>query len=281
MPDLAAAVDALLRLDGVRDGVEGAREACTQLRWHPALRRRIPEAAAESRVRGARASAALDGAERRVEVVRDLMRGAQTWPDQPDPAEATLQAAVRAGAEGEHVLGLIKRAPLQALARLHVAAMADLVPADQLGRPRLPGEDCRELVEVGPAPDAAVASARLRQAMELVGLTGAPVVLIAALVHAEIAVARPFGRGNGIIARAMERAVLIAGGVDPTGVSVPEAGYVSQGGAAAYGGALAAYDRGDADGVRLWLTHAAGSVRAGAAEGTRIADAVLAGRTTG
>src|SRR5665647_3338967 len=70
--------------------------------WHQALRRRIPAAAAESRVRGARASAALDGAEVDVAVVRDLMRGAVVWSQNPDPIEAVLKGAVQATVETEH-----------------------------------------------------------------------------------------------------------------------------------------------------------------------------------
>ena len=53
------ALEALAALPGVTDGMDRAREACTALRWHEGLRRRIPEAAAESRVRGAAASGLL------------------------------------------------------------------------------------------------------------------------------------------------------------------------------------------------------------------------------
>ena len=62
MPSVAESLSALAALPGVPEATAAAREACTRLRWHEALRRRIPEAAAESRVRGARASAALEGA---------------------------------------------------------------------------------------------------------------------------------------------------------------------------------------------------------------------------
>ena len=89
----------LSELPGVPEATDAAREACTKLRWHQALRRRIPAAAAESRVRGARASAALDGAEVNVDVVRDLMRGATAWPENLDPLEAMLKGAVQATTE--------------------------------------------------------------------------------------------------------------------------------------------------------------------------------------
>lgn len=106
-----------------------------------------------------------------------------------------------------------------------------------------------------------------------------PVPIVAALAHAEIVTARPFTRGNGVVARAVERAVIQAGGLDPTGVAVPEMGH-GTGGGPAYLGGLTAYTRGDAAGVGLWLTHCCDAIVAGAQEGERIADAVLAGRLT-
>ena len=102
-------------------------------------------------------------------------------------------------------------------------------------------------------------------------------VVAAAVVHAELATVRPFVRGNGVVARALDRAVARAGGLDPTGVAVTEAGHGVDGGAG-YVGALAAYGRGDAAGVGLWVGHCCTAVRAAADEGTRVADAVLAGR---
>ncbi|TWP34314.1 Fic family protein [Leekyejoonella antrihumi] len=278
MSDLVRAVESLQSLPGVAQAVEDVRESCTQLRWHPALRRRIPEAATESRVRGAKASADLEGAEVGIDTVRDLFRGAVDWPTEPGPVEQTLRAAVQATAESEHVQSLVLSAPAQALARLHVAAGAPLLPDDQVGRPRLDGEDCRELVELGPAPDAAEARRRLQGVIELVvEHDKAPALLIAAVVHAEIASARPFVRGNALVARAFERALLQAGGLDPTGVVVAEAGHARKS-AVDYIGALTAYTSGGTTGVRLWLLESAEAIQAGARAGARICDAVLAGR---
>jgi len=274
-------VTRLAELPGIPQQVEAAREACTRLRWHQALRRRIPEAAAESRVRGAAASGQLEGARVPVDVVRDIARGAATWSASPDPVELTMRGVLAATAETEHVLGVVLTAPLQALARLHTAAASGLVDDAALGRPRLAGEGCAELTALGPAPEAAEVAMRLRFLGEvLLATPRLPVVVAAAVVHAEIATVRPFGRGNTVVARALDRAVVHAGGLDPTGVAVTEAGHGAQG-AAAYVGALAAYGRGDVAGVGLWISHCCTAVRAAAAEGERVADAVLSGRLAG
>jgi len=267
-------------LPGVPEATDAARAACTELRWHQALRRRIPAAAAESRVRGARASAALDGVEVDVAVVRDLMRGATAWPENPDPLEAVLQGAVQATAETEHIRALVVTAPSQALARIHAAAAARLLPQSQVGRPRQAGQISREFTDLGPAPDEIVVRQRLSGIVELLlGASDAPAVVVAALVHAEIATVRPFVRGNGLVARAMERAVIQVSGLDPTGVAVTEVGH-GAGGGAAYLGALAAYGSGSPQGVALWIRHCAQAIVAGVDEGRRIADAVLVGRLT-
>lgn len=273
------AVRVLARLDGIPERIEAVREACTRLRWHQALRRRIPEAAAESRVRGAQASGELDGARMGVDAVRDIMRGAATWHDPPDPVERVMQGAVAATAETEHLATLVTRAPQQVLARLHTVTAASLVPPGErhlLGRPRRDGEDCRELLEVGPAPPAGEARARLQAVADLMARAGdAPALVVAAVVHAEVAVARPFVHGNAVVARALERLLVHATGLDPTGVSVPEAGHV---GGPRYLGSLTAYERGDAQGVGMWVAHCGDAMVSAAAEGERIADAVLAGR---
>lgn len=278
MSDVASSLNRLAALPGVPEQTAAAREACTQLRWHEALRRRIPEAAAESRVRGAHASAALEGANLSVEIVRDLMRGATPWPERPDPVEQVARGVIQATAETERLVPTLRTAPLQALARLHVAAAADLVEPQQLGRPRQAGEDSAEFVDLGPAPEAEVVRERLAGLVQVL-LAGdqVPAVVLAAVVHAEIAHVRPFVRGNGAVARAMERAVIQATGLDPTGVAVPEVGHGAQGGPA-YLGALAAYGTGTPEGVALWLGHCSEAIVAGAVEGGRICDAVRAGR---
>jgi hypothetical protein len=215
-----------------------------------------------------------------VDVVRDLMRGAVAWPENPDPLEATLQGAIHATAETEHIRSTVITAPSQALARIHAAAAGHLLQEAQVGRPRRAGEVSQEFSDLGPAPDEGVVRQRLSGIVELLLCAkDAPAVVVSALVHAEIATVRPFVRGNGLVARAVERAVIQASGLDPTGVAVAELGH-GAGGGAAYLGALAAYGTGSPEGVSMWITHCAQAVVAGAEEGGRIADAVLAGRLT-
>lgn len=279
------ALEALADLPGVAAGMERAREACTTLRWHEGLRRRTPEAAAESRVRGAAASGLLEGAEpagseRSVAVVRDLMRGALEQVPVDDPLWRTVRAAARVTARTESVTLAELRAPAQLVAGLHTAASAGLLPAHEVGRPRLEGESVEGTEVLGPAPGAAGSRARLSAVHDLIRLVPGgqqPALLVAAVAHAEIVVARPFVAGNGLVARALERIVLRVAGVDPTGVAVPESGHADRAGTD-YRGALAAYASGDPDGVRLWLEHCAEAVVRGAAEGGRIAEAVRAGR---
>ncbi|MFK5688629.1 Fic family protein [Ornithinimicrobium sp. LYQ92] len=284
-----AAVAALAALPDVPEAVERARQACTELRWHEGLRRRIPQAAAESRVRGATASALLEGAEPAgsegsVDLVRDLMRGAVPWSSRPeDPVWLALGGAVRATAATEGVGPAQLAAPAQLIAALHTAATAGMLPEHQVGRPRSAGEGTTGEEVLGAAPDAGEAFERLQLVHELLrGLTSGrvPGAVVAAVCHAEIAVARPFVAGNGVVARALERVVIRVSGVDPTGVAVTESGHTDRGGTD-YRGALAAYAGGGSAGVRLWVLHCAEGLERAAAHGQQVADAVRRGALSG
>jgi hypothetical protein len=275
--------DVLIRLaalPGVPESVAAARDACTALRWHRALRRQTPQAAAEAGVRAARASAALEGAELPLDVVRDGLRGARPLP--PDAVGATVSGALRATVEAGRLGEVTRRAPAQALARLHTAAAAGLVPDDVLGRPRRPGEPARDLGGTArPAPEAELVSVRLESLGRLLATPGdVPALVLAALGHAEVLVLRPFAAGNGVVARALFRAVVVDRGLEPTGVGVPEAA-IATAGLPAYSSALAGYAAGSTDGLAAWLRFCADAVTAGAAEGQAVADAVLAGRLPG
>lgn len=277
--DRAADLERLLGLGDLVAAVEEAREACGRLRWHATLRRRLPECRAEALVRAARCSAALDGGRLPLDLVRDAARGAGALPG--DAAGLVVHGALRACAEAARVptggTAVVALGAWQWLARLHVAAAAGLVPPDALGRPRAPGEDPQDGGGGAPAPDGAALAARLRSLGEVLSAPPrVPALLVAAVAHAEVLTIRPFVAGNGVVARAVSRAVLVGRGLDPTGVAVPEAAHLSDAGG--YGAAAAGYASGDAVGVAGWLRHCAWAVVAGAGEGAAIADAVAAGR---
>ncbi len=277
--DDAKVLHQLAGLPGVGEAVDAAREACTRLRWHQALRRRQAEAQAESTARAARASAALDGAELPLDLVRDLLRGARTAPD--DAVGRAVTGAVRAVVEAQGMGDLVRTAPRQALARLHTAAAAELVEDGALGRPRAGRELPRDLPGPGPAPVGAELSDRLDGLVGLLQAPGeVPALVVAALAHGELMAMRPFVAGSGIVARAAFRAVVVGRGLDPTGVAVPEAACAATG-LPAYVEALNAYVGGTTEGVAQWLCYCAGLVERGAAEGVTVADAVVAGRLTG
>ncbi len=275
-PATTQALQRVSALPAVVEAVAGAREACTALRWHAALRRRTEGARAEAEARGARASAAMDGAPLPLDLVRDVLRGAAPAPD--DAAGRALIGALRATVEAGRLAGTLTRSPLQALARLHTAAAAGAVPDDLLGRPRAGLDQPLDLAGPGPAPVGAALRARLDGLAALLSADdGVPALVVAALVHAEVLVVRPFAVGNGVVARALFRAVVVERALDATGVAVPEVGF-ERAGVAAYAAAVTAYSGGTSEGLVTWVRHCALAVQVGAGEGVAIGDAVVAGR---
>lgn len=298
-PDLLAP---LAGLPGVAEAVDRARVACEELRWHEAFRRRWREVRAEADVRAARGSAAVDGARVPLEAVRGLAVGgpvdaagrevASGASDDPRgdragaladlPADLRLAAgALRAttlAATWRSDLGASAERPLppfaELLARLHTAATAGWLPSQEVGRVRTAAP--RDLRGLGPAPDGAEVAGRLALLGRAVASSSAPALVVAAVVHAELLTVRPFAAGNGLVARAVFRLLLAARGLDPTGAVVPEAGWAAA--PNPYLAAAARFATGTPEGVAGWVAACADAVVAGADEGRRVADAVLAGR---
>jgi hypothetical protein len=229
-------------LPGVAEAVERARDALVELHNHPVNRRGWPASAAEASLRAARASAALDGA--------PLPRS------DDDGVGPVLAGAVRVAEEQGRLLGVWGTSPLQALARLHVLAAADLVGEPALGRPR-PGADV---------------SARLALLAELVtARTAAPAPVIVAVVHGELLTLAPFGSADGVVARAAARLTAVATGLDPKGLAVPEVGHLRR--QREYRETAAGFADGTADAVAAWVRHCCAQWEAGAREGRSIAEA--------
>lgn len=228
-PFIAAA-----ELEGVPSAFAATRDAIDALLRDRGLRRSSPAVTAESLLRGAAASASLEGSRFDVD---DLRSGA---------GDPTARAAVVLSTELLGLLPTWRAAPVQAIARLHALAAAGSVPAEELGRPANPE-----------------GTERLRLLADLLARdTRAPGLVVAALVHAEILVARAFASHNGVVARAAERLVLVATGVDPASVTVPEVGHAAD--PREYLEALSAYAEGDSNGVHRWLLYAAEAFARGA-----------------
>ncbi|MDP9181551.1 MAG: hypothetical protein M3P04_02085 [Actinomycetota bacterium] len=278
---------ALVDLPGVSDAVAEARTAIDGLLGHRVLRRRSAEVTAESALRGARASAELEGAGMELERLRgQLLSGQQVTVQSKDPRLGQVAAnAVRLHADLGSLLPSWKAAPRQALARLHVLAAADLgLPDDQLGRPRTGVTDpVEDPLDLGPAPQPLESTARLDGLCRLLlEPTSAPAVVVAAVVQGELLALRPFGAVDGIVARAAARLVLVGRGLDPKAVSAPEVGHAELDAAGlrarhthAYAEAARAYVRGGELGVGQWLVHCAQAVALGAREGVAVCEAIL------
>jgi hypothetical protein len=240
----------LLALPGVAAAADQAREALGRAHRHRANLRRWPVTAAEAALRAARASAVLDGG-----LKLDEQLDASTASD---PVFAGALRVAQALEGGETTLvGVWQRAPLQALARLHMLAAVDRVDEDQLGRPRADAD-------VGP---------RLELLAKIVtGGSGAPAPVIAAVAHGELLTLAPFGSADGVVARAVSRLVTIATGLDPHGLGVPEVSWMRR--AADYRDAARGFAAGTPDGIAAWLVLCCRAMRTGAQEALSIADSL-------
>jgi hypothetical protein len=224
----------LASLEGVPSAFAAARDGIDVVLRDRGLRRTTPETTAESLLRGAHASAVLEGSASSLVEVR---------AGEGDPVS---RDAVRVSTGLLGLAPTLTRAPLQALARLHTLAATGSVGDTELGRPRGPE-----------AADRLQGVARL-----LSGTSTGPALLLAAVVHAELATAAPFASHNGLVARAAERLVLAAKGVDEKSLTVPEAAHLAL--RPAYESNLRAYRDGGPNGVHAWLLYAAEAYAAGA-----------------
>jgi hypothetical protein len=220
------------RLEGVGSAYAAARDGIDTLLRDRGLRQTSPELTTESLLRGAHATAVLEGSASSLDDVRE--------GDGDDIAQGALRVSVE-------LLGLVPvfgRSPAQALARLHTLAAGAAVPADERGRPRDPAS-----------------ATRLRESLAVLG-SDRPALMTAALLHAELRCGAPFSGANGIVARAAERLVLVSSGVDTKALVVPEAGHLAL--RPAYESNLRAYAEGGRPGLRAWLLYCAEAYAAGA-----------------
>lgn len=274
----AAQIDPLATLasePGVAAAVTAAREEIDSLLWRRDIRSNAQAVAAASIERGARDSAAIDGAD--VFAVDD------------SPMGRLLASSLVLTAEIPSQVDIFERAPLQVIAHLHALVARGHVSDDLLGRPRLDagvagnggdraasdagvagtGSDratasAIDPLHLGELPPASAVSVRLTGLADLLTTpTDAPALVVAAIAHAEVAVLRPFAWGSGLISRALVRLVLASRGVDPSLFSIPELGILELG-RPAYVKALRSYATGTSAGVSDFLVWHATAVALGA-----------------
>lgn len=233
-----AEVSTWCALEGVPSALAAARDAVDVRLRDRGLRRTSPELTAESLLRGAAASATLDGSESTPADLRD------------GTADATATAAAEVNAGLLALVAVVRRAPLQAIARLHTLAASGSTDPDRLGRPRTDADVARRLQTLA--------------VLLLTTTTEVPAIAVAGVAHAEIASLEPFASRNGLVARALERLLLVARGVDPASMLVPEAGHLRL--ESSYRKAIAAYAGGGLEGRRAWLLHVAEAVTRGVEE---------------
>lgn len=235
----------LMDLAGVAAASDQARDALGRAHRHRTNLRGWPVTAAEAALRAARASSVLDGGPVQLD---------DAATDDPVFAGALRVAQALEGGETS-LVGVWQRAPLQALARLHMLAAAAQVDDDQLGRPRSDGE-------IGP---------RLELLAEIAtGGTQAPAPVVAAVAHGELLTLAPFGSADGVVARAVSRLVTMANGLDPHGLGVPEVTWMRRVGD--YRAAARDFAAGTTDGVAAWVLLCCRALKDGAAEALSIAE---------
>lgn len=281
----------LAELPGVPEAVAEVRKAVDRLYGHRVMRRRAAEVTSEAALRGARGSAALEGADWPLEEVR------RRTDFGADDDARTVGAALRLAAEAGQLLSIWRHSPLQVLARLHLLAVGDTDPS--AGRPRGGGEPAGpafpaelkategvgaadEAGDLPPAPSAEEAAARLDQLAQLLAARsdrpsgGAPALVVAAVVHGELLALRPFSAYNGLVARAAQRIVLIAEGLDPKAICPADVG-LAELGTAAYRNALQGYLSGTPEGMARWIVHCGEALRLGVRESTAVCEAMQRG----
>ncbi len=220
------------QLEGVGSAYAAVRDGIDSMLRDRGLRQTSPELTTESLLRGAHATAVLEGSGSSLDDVR------------AGTGDQVAQGALRVSVELLGLAPVFGRSPAQALARLHALATADEVPDDERGRPR-----------------DAESAARLRESLGVLD-SDRPALITAALLHAELRCGAPFAGANGIVARAAERLVLVSSGVDAKALVVPEAGHLAL--RPAYESNLRAYAEGGGPGLRAWLLYCAEAYAAGA-----------------
>ncbi|MFM8154596.1 MAG: oxidoreductase [Actinomycetes bacterium] len=228
--------------------LSATRDEIDAVLWDRGVRAKAAEVAAASVMRGARDSAAIDGAD--TAVVDDSPMGRILGNAQ------VLTARVPA------LVDTWATSPLQVLAELHAIAALGFTSDEERGRPRST-DDVRDPLNMGQLPPAAVIGHQLAGLAEVITMSTSPALLVAAIVHGELSALRPFEVGSGLVARASVRLVMASKGIDPSLFTIPEHGMFELG-RPAYVSAIREYSTGTAEGINAYVTWFATALAMGA-----------------
>jgi len=242
---MASLVATLFEDEVIAESIQSARDAIDALLWRRDIRADAEAVALESLDRGARDSAAIDGAD-------------QVGVDD-SPMGRVRAAAIAVTSEAVSQADVWPKAPLQVLAHLHAVAAHGF--SEDLGRPRSV-DSADDPMHIGMAPPASMVSPRLTLLSDVVTGPAIPAVFEAALVHGELMALRPFAWGNGLVARAMVRTIMVARGVDPSMFSIPELG-MYEAGRSTYVSAIRQFQSGRIEGMRAYVTWFGDAVQRG------------------
>lgn len=249
---------ALAELPGVPEAVSKANDHLARIHRHPANLRGWDVTGSESVLRGARASAQLDG-------------GSPRLPEDGQVDDPILAGALRA-AEMLAPDGITetqttwRRAPLQVLAKINSVASPQMSDAEFR---RKVAESAEFLV---PGRPRKAADARLQLLGSFItGGTKVSAVVLSAVVHGELLALQPFGDANGVTARACSRLATISSGLDPRGLGVPEVWWNRH--REEYADKARGFATGTPEGVGEWIVFHATGLAEGSLEAKSIADA--------
>ncbi|RAV33083.1 oxidoreductase [Corynebacterium heidelbergense] len=253
----------LLELPGVADAVQEASDYVARVHRHPANLRGWDVTGAESVLRGARASAQIDG-------------GSVRLPEDGQVADPILAGSLRVAEmlapDGTTETQTIwRRAPLQIMAKINALASPEMSdPAFRQLAARGSEQGGSEFLVPGRPWAAAGGRLKLLAAL-LTGGSRVSAVVLSAVVHGELLALAPFAGANGVTARACSRLTTIASGLDPRGLGVPEVWWNRHRGE--YGDLARAFAQGTPEAVGAWICFHAQGLSEGALEGKSIADA--------
>lgn len=248
----------LAELPGVAEAVDKAVDYIARVHRHKANLRGWDVTGAEGVLRGARASAQIDG-------------GTPRLPEDGQVDDPILAGALRA-AEMLAPDGITetqttwRRAPLQIMAKLNSLASPQM--ADEEFRKKA-ATSAEFLVPGRPRRDA---DGRLQLLGEFItGKTKVNAVVLSAVIHGELLALQPFADANGVTARACSRLATIASGLDPRGLGVPEVWWNRN--REDYVAKAQAFAAGTPEGVADWIVFHATGLAEGTLEAKSIADA--------